>query len=106
MKATTKEQILPKVGMAATKTFYSDSQAAKVLAVVSPKKIVVGYIKYPSYGEDRYVDVNLEQICNENEAEIWTLRKSGMWRQEGIKDEWGQCYLTLGKAHSYRSMDY
>ena len=105
MKATNKEQILPKVGMAATKTYFSDSQAAKVLSVISYKKIIVGYYSYPSYGENRQVDVTNERVDDGCEPEIWTLRKSGIWRREGRADVLGECFLTLGKAYSYRSMN-
>lgn len=105
MKAANKEQILPKVGMAATKTYFSDSQAAKVLSVISYKKIIVGYYNYPSWGEDRQVSVTGERIDDSYEPEIWTLRKSGIWRQEGKPDKFGECFLTLGKAYSYRSMN-
>lgn len=105
MKATTKKQVLPKVGMGATKHLWSDSQAAKVIMVVSPKKIIVGFYKYPSWGEDREVNTNDEKLSIDYEPEVWTQRKSGAWRQMGRPDKWGECYLTLGKAYSYRCME-
>lgn len=95
-----------RVGTPVTKGFFSDSQAGKVLLVINDKKIVVGFYDYPSYGEDRVVDVNYERISNDYPVEVWTMRKSGNWRKEGCPDKWGECRLSFGKAHSYRSLDY
>lgn len=105
MEKTNKKAEAPKIGMAATKTYFSDAQAAKVLSVITDHKIIVGYFKYPSYGEDRQVDVAAERLDESCEPEIWTLRKSGIWRQEGKPDKLEECFLTLGKALSYRSLN-
>jgi hypothetical protein len=91
--------------MSVTKHFFSDSQAGMITGIYSPTKIEVHYFKYPSYGEDQEIEPSYSKIDDSHEPEIWTLRKSGTWRIKGRPDKYGECYLTLGKAWSYRSME-
>lgn len=98
-------KLKPRVGMAATKHLYSDTHAAKIIEIISEKKIKVAYFKYPSWGEDRHVDVNNEPLSDMFEPEVWTQRKSGNWRQVGCPDKWGECWLSLGVACNYRCME-
>lgn len=91
--------------MGVTKHFFSDSQAGMITGIYSPTKIEVHYFKYPSYGEDQEIEPSYSKIDDSHEPEIWTLRKSGTWRIKGRPDKYGECYLTLGKAYSYRCME-
>lgn len=96
----TKTNRSPYVGMPATKHYFSDSQAAIVTQVISDKRIVVELFKYPSYGDDEEIDVTKTNTYS-HRKEVYTKRKSGHWREVGTPDKSGQCYLTLGYAHSY-----
>ena len=100
------KDLSPKNGMAVTKHFYCDTQAGIITAVYSPTKIEVHYFNFPTWGEDRVVDVKHEPLPTMSSRDIWSLRKSGVWRQVGRPDRWGECWLGFGAAHNYRCMEY
>ena len=99
------KQIEPRNRMGVTKHLFSDSHAGMITGILSPTKIEVRYFKYPSYGDNEEIEPSYSKIDDSHEPEIWTLRKSGNWRLKGRPDKWGECYLTLGKAWSYRCME-
>jgi hypothetical protein len=87
-----KTVIVPTAGMPCTINVGSDSYAAQVVRIMSPKKIRVAY---------GYV---LEKVP-ESDGEEWSLRKDGRWRPKGTSFNSGYS-LSLGVAVDHRDPSF
>ncbi len=82
-------EITPLEGMDCTINIGSDRYAAKVVKVLSPKRI----------------EITQNRFSDPGKGEVWSKRNDGRWRPAGSARRDGFS-LTLGEAVDYRDPSY